>query len=152
MLKAAEASRLRVETSTGGDNAALEWLLGEYEPFRRKARFTGPDAQLIRALAGSAPRKSRPMVLQAYDRRHPVAGILIQRHGNAATYSVGWTGPDGRTQRAHHLLLWRAMRAMKEAGVEWFDVGGLFASGAPGVARFKLGLGGELFTLAGTYL
>jgi hypothetical protein len=155
-LKAAEASRLRVETATGDSTvsgrAALDWLLGEYEPFRRKKRFMGPDAQLIRALAGSAPRQSRPMVFLAYDRRRPVAGILILRHGNAATYSIGWTGPDGRTQRAHHLLLWRAMGAMKNAGIDWFDVGGLFASNAPSVARFKLGMGGEIYTLAGTYI
>jgi hypothetical protein len=152
MLKAAEASRLRVEISTGGDTAALDWLLSEYEPFRRKARFTGPDARLIRALAESAPRQSRPMVIQAYDRRRPVAGILVLRHGNAATYSVGWTGPLGRTQRAHHLLLWRALPALRQAGVEWFDLGGLFAADAPGVARFKLGMGGDIYTLAGTWL
>lgn len=152
MLKAAEASRLRVEISAGANEAALDWLLGEYEPFRRKARFAGPDARLIRALADAAPRQSRPMVLQAYDRRRPVAGILILRHGNAATYSVGWTGPDGRNLRAHHLLLWRAMLEMKNAGVEWFDLGGLFADRAPGVARFKLGMGGDVFTLAGTWL
>lgn len=152
MLKAAEATRLRVEISAGSDNAALDWLLSEYGPFRRKTRFAGPDAKLVRALAGSAPRQSRPLVIQAYDRRRPVAGILILRHGKSATYSVGWTGPDGRTQRANHLLLWRAMGAMRDAGVEWFDVGGLFADRAPGIARFKLGMGGEIFTLAGTYL
>ncbi len=157
MLKAAEASRLRVEITTGGDPSgqnwsALDWLMSEYEPFRRKTRFSGPDARLIRALAASAPRKSRPMILQAYDRRRPVAGILILRHGNAATYSVGWTRPEGRTQRAHPLLLWRAVPALREAGVEWFDLGGLFAANAPGVARFKLGMGGDIYTLAGTWL
>jgi Acetyltransferase (GNAT) domain len=150
MLKAAEASRLRVEISHGG--GALDWLLGEYQPFRRKARFLGPDARLIDALARAAPRNSRPMILRAYERRQPVAGVLMLRHGNAATYSIGWTGPDGRVRRAHHLLLWRAMLTMKQAGVEWFDVGGLFAASEPGVARFKLGLGGAVFTLAGTYL
>ncbi len=149
-LKVAEASRLRVEVSTETREPALAWLLGEYEPFRRKTRFAGPDGRLIRALAGSP--LSRPMILQAYDQRRPVAGILILRHGNAASYSIGWSGPDGRTHRAHHLLLWRALREMQKSGVEWFDVGGLFANTAPGIARFKLGMGGEVFTLAGTYL
>jgi hypothetical protein len=149
-LKAAEASPLRVEVSTESGESALDWLLGEYESFRRKTRFAGPDGRLIRALAGSP--MSRPMILRAYDHRQPVAGILILRHGNAATYSIGWTGPDGRTHRAHHLLLWRALREMRKSGIEWFDVGGLFANTAPGIARFKLGMGGEVFTLAGTYL
>ena len=35
----------------------------------------------------------------------PVAGLLLARHGSAATYLVGWTGDTGRDVRATHVLL-----------------------------------------------
>ena len=37
-------------------------------------------------------------------------------------------------------------------GVRWLDLGGLATDRSPGIARFKLGLGGEIVTLAGTFL
>ena len=81
----------------------------------------------------------------------PLAGIVLIRHGASATYYAGWTSPEGRRLKAHNLLLWRGIGALREAGTDWLDLGGVDPA-VPGVARFKLGLGGEAFTLAGTYL
>jgi hypothetical protein len=36
--------------------------------------------------------------------------------------------------------------------MEWFDLGGAGAETAPGIARFKLGFGGEMLTTTETYL
>lgn len=74
------------------------------------------------------------------------------RHGKAATYYVGWMNPEGRAKHTHNLLLWQAVILLKQQGVEWLDLGGVDGLSMPGVSRFKLGLGGDLFTLAGTYL
>ncbi len=150
-LKSAENAGLRVETSTGG-GPRLDWLLSQYTAFRRRARFAGPGADLIREIARAAPNPESVLILRAFSASRPVAGILVLGHGAAATYYVGWTDADGRRLNAHNLLLWRAALALAEAGYAWFDLGGLFASSAPGVARFKLGLGGEIATLAGTYI
>ena len=83
--------------------------------------------------------------------RERLAGVLFFVHGRTATYTLAWTGPEGRRRHAHNLLLWRAVLALRERGLGWLDLGGVNAA-APGVARFKLGLGGRLHTLAGTFI
>ena len=40
---------------------------------------------------------------------------------------------------------------MKAGGTQWLDLGGLNTESQQGLARFKLGLGGEVFTLTGSY-
>ena len=91
------------------------------------------------------------MVLTALAGSQPVAGILLIVHGSGATYHIAWTSPEGRRGHAHNLLLWRGILALRERGVAFLDLGGLEAK-APGVAHFKLGLGGVIVELAGTYL
>ena len=98
-----------------------------------------------------AARRDSPGLL-ARVQGEPVDGILVLCHGVAATYLVSWTGEAGRRHRANYLLLWRAMSALRKRGGRWLDLGGVDTTHAPGVARFKLGLGGEPFTLTGTYI
>jgi hypothetical protein len=145
MLSAAEAGGL--ELRCGG--AQLDWLLDAHDAFRRRARFLGPSGAFVRALAAAAPDSL--LVLCAYAGGRPVAGVLAAMHGCSATYYLGVTTPDGRRLRAHNLLLWNALLALKARDVAWLDLGGVDAR-TPGVARFKLGLGGELCTLSGSYL
>lgn len=153
-LRRSENRGLRVRSGPG--EARLDWLLERHEAFRRKAGFVGPPAALVRAIAADAAREELH-VLGAYDdaaddRSEPLAGILLFGHGRSATYYVGWTSAAGRRAQAHNLLLWRAIEALKASGTQWLDLGGVDARHAPGVARFKLGLGGKLFTLSGTYI
>jgi lipid II:glycine glycyltransferase (peptidoglycan interpeptide bridge formation enzyme) len=78
--------------------------------------------------------------------------MLYLIHGTAATYHVGWSGEEGRRLGAHNLLLWEAMSRLAAHGVRRLDLGGVNTQSSAGVARFKLGAGGEVVTLAGTWL
>jgi len=148
-LKAAERQRLKVKADHGGRQ--LEESLACYDRFRRGKRFAGPSGAFIAALAEAGQRGREVLHLSAEAGGELRAGIVLVRHGASATYYAGWTSPEGRRDKAHNLLLWRGLLALKEAETRWLDLGGVSPT-APGVARFKLGLGGELFTLAGTYL
>lgn len=153
-LRRGESGRLRLGRGPGGGR--LDWLLQRHEAFRRQAGFVGPPAALVRAIAADAAPEELH-VLCAYDgdadgQAEPLAGILLIGHGRSATYYVGWTSDAGRRAQAHNLLLWRAIGDLKKNGTHWLDLGGVDARRAPGVARFKLGLGGALFTLSGTYI
>ncbi|MEQ8814306.1 MAG: GNAT family N-acetyltransferase [Thalassobaculum sp.] len=147
-LVRAEKQRLRIREAHGGP--ALGWLAGRHDAHRRRRRFGGPTGTFAAALALHAARPQDVLVLQAERGSDPVAGVLFLRHGDAATYHLAWTGPEGRAAHAHNRLVWEGILRLAAAGVRWLDLGGLDAS-MPGVSRFKLGLGTEPVTLTGTW-
>ncbi len=75
---------------------------------------------------------------------------MFLRYGNSATYYLSWTTSLGRERNAAHLLLWQGLLQLRETGVKWLDLGGMDAR-APGLARFKLGLGADAVTYSGTW-
>ncbi|MFZ1426943.1 MAG: GNAT family N-acetyltransferase [Geminicoccaceae bacterium] len=149
-LRRAERRALTVSVDGGPDEVG--WLLDRNEAYRRQVGYRGPSRSFLGRLAAAAAAVGDLLVLVAYLAAEPVAGILIVRHGSAATYEVGYVSRSGRDSCATHLLLWRAVDLLARAGVRWLDLGGLATDRAPGIARFKLGLGGEVATLPGTYL
>lgn len=158
-LKAAEKAPLRI--SEDWSDAAFAALMQAHDVQRIEKRFLGPDGAFYRAfaaacapIAGAASESAH--LFTAYmggqTEERPAAGLLVLRHGRGATYAAGWSGSAGRLLRAHHRLLWHALLALQAMGVEHFDLGGANTEEGAGVARFKLGLNGEVFTLAGSYL
>ena len=133
------------------DAGSARWLLEQYHALQRKRRFGGPTAATLHHIIDGAPREDVLMLRATLD-GDPVAGALFVRHGAAATYTVGWAGPQGRRHNAGALLLWRGMLALRDRGTARLDLGGIDTSRAPGIARFKLGTGGLPYALAGTYL
>lgn len=148
-MASAEKAGLRVQIASGGP--PFEWLIGEVDEHRRKGGYFAPSAVQLRTMVASCLRKEAEVLAVIGSQGAPVAGVLVLVHGQTATYVAGWSGPEGRTLSASHLLLWRAILALKKRGVRWLDLGGITAA-APGVARFKIGTGGSLLTLVGTYL
>lgn len=142
----------RAALTIGEDGKQRHWqaALMLYEGFRRKKRFVGLSADFIAALAAAEP--SAALSLTARRGATPVAGVILLRHGKSATYTASWTSDEGRAGQAHNLLLWRAIETLQAGGTQWLDLGGLNTESQPGLARFKLGLGGEVFTLTGSYL
>lgn len=121
-----------------------------YETFRRKKRFIGPSGDFIAAVA--AADDDALLSLSARRDDQLVAGVVLLRHGASATYVASWTSAEGRAGQAHNVLLWRAIEALRAGGTQWLDLGGLNTENQRGLARFKLGLGGDVFTLTGSYL
>lgn len=124
-------------------------LLDHYDTHRRTRHYSGPSGAMLAAL----PDQDL-LCLQAFggDGETMIAGVLFVLHGRAATYQVGWITSEGRQVHAHNLLLWRALPELVRRGIQHLDLGGLDWSKAPGVAHFKTGLGGETFSLPGTFV
>ncbi len=148
-LANAEAGPL--EVGKVRDAGSVRRLLEHYHALQRKRHFGGPTAATLQHIVAGAPRDDIVMPRATLD-RDPVAGALFIRHGRAATYSVGWSGPPGRRHNAGTLLLWRGALALRDRGTAVLDLGGIDTRRAPGIARFKLGAGGTPYALAGTYL
>lgn len=159
-LKAAEKAPLRIVDEWS--DAAFAALMQAHDVQRIEKRFLGPDGAFYKAFAAACSDAhggrygESAHLFTAYmggqTEERPVAGLLVLRHGRGATYAAGWSGTVGRMLRAHHRLLWHALLALQAMGVEHFDLGGANTEEGAGVARFKLGLNGEVFTLAGSYL
>lgn len=116
---------------------------------KRETGYKGPPERLVRALTDSFGDDL--LLVRVADAHDTLAASLFLRHGRSATYFLSWTTPGGRHCNAAHLLMWRAIEELRRSGVSWIDLGGLDAR-APGVARFKLGLGAAPTVNSGTWL
>jgi len=150
MLQRAERAGLEIEIDRHG-KATLPWLLQRYDIEKKLKGFRGPSLPLALHLMTSARGKGEALVLLASLGGERLAGIYVLRHGDTATYLIGWTGAEGRRLGATHLLLWRAMDTLAAEGVRRFDLGGINPEAAPGLTLFKRGFGGRDYELIGSY-
>jgi len=86
------------------------------------------------------------------EKNTPICGILVLRHGDCATYHIGWNGREGRKCRALNLLLWQMILKLKQAGVATLDLGGINTAEGADIARYKLQFGGRVIKLGGTFM
>jgi len=137
---------LRVRKAGAGD---LDWITGQEHVQAGRVGYRGLPHVFIKAFASVAPND----VLYA-EARHEgaaVASALFLRHGPSATYQIGWANDKGRTLAAQPALIMEAIRTLMSRGVRSLDLGGIDTVNGAGVARFKLGLGGEVVQGPGTY-
>jgi hypothetical protein len=132
--------------------AQLSHLL-EKETQQRKVRgFFGLPTDFVSAYVAAHDKPAQSFRLAwAETERRTVAAMLFLLHGSVATYHVGWADDTGRDGNAHNLLLWRAMQELPACGIEQLDLGGVNTRELPGISRFKLGAGGRVLTLPGTF-
>ncbi|MCF7700159.1 GNAT family N-acetyltransferase [Loktanella sp. M215] len=126
------------------------WFLAADLEQQRHKRFRALPHAVSLAFARANPGDA--LVLTAMEGPVPVAAMLILRHGQAATYQIAWSGPRGRSLRAHPVLLMEAARRLAATGVTELDLGTIDTDAGPGLARFKLGSGATVRRLGGTWL
>ena len=146
-LKKAESGALTV-TEQPLDADRHRWFL-EAEMAQQKARkYRNYPANFL--LAFAAANKGQARLYISARKGHPVAGMLILKHGRMATYQAGITTPEGRKSCAHNLLLWRIMCDLQKRQVAQLDLGR--ADLSDGLRRFKSGTGARDVTLQGSFL
>ena len=150
-LVAAEASELKVQRM-GSNPGQYRWLLDQEEAQRQQRGFAGLPLPFFDAYIQSRKQPDKTVLtLRADLGRERVAAMMFLQHGQAATYQVGWSNEQGRQLNAHNLLLWQAIAALQQRGIQVLDLGGINTARSAGIARFKIGTGGEVLQLAGTY-
>lgn len=147
-LVAAESEKLRIETARGG--RLLDWLVERNAALGRQRGVALPKPRLVRALV-QASGPPRTLIVAVLRKNEPLAAGLFLRHGPDATYYVSHTTAAGRETSATNLMMWAAITRLADAGVRMLDLGGVDTRAAPGLARFKLGLGSRTLSLVGTY-
>lgn len=150
-LVAAQASALTVHR-VGSNPGQYRWLLDHEETQREQRGFAGLPQPFYDIYIQSRQQPAQTLLtLRADLGRDRVAGMMFLLHGESATYQVGWSNEQGRQLNAHNLLLWRAIAELQQRGVRCLDLGGVNTARSAGIARFKIGTGGVVRILAGTY-
>jgi len=85
-----------------------------------------------------------------------LAGIIVARLGNRATYMYGASGALKREMMPNHLLQWTAVRDAKAEGATEYDFSGIPHGNSPnhpmyGLWRFKVGFGGRILHYLGAW-
>jgi hypothetical protein len=150
-LVSAEASGLAV--SRGGVKPAqYEWLLQREGLQRQQRGYFALPAEFVNHYQQASSEPSRALLVMRADvGKEPAAAMMFLIHGTTATYHIGWAGEPGRKHSAHNLLLWHAIAELKRANVQSMDMGGVNTQRGAGIARFKIGTGGQVQTFSGTY-
>jgi lipid II:glycine glycyltransferase (peptidoglycan interpeptide bridge formation enzyme) len=130
--------------------ASHQWLLDADLAQQREKHFRALPHSIIKAYANIAP--DDVIVWTASRGNTPVAGMLFLRHGDCATYHLGWANNLGRQFKTHHRLLIDAATSLGRSGVRKLDLGAIDTHNAPGMARFKLGSGAKPRILGGSWL
>ncbi len=115
----------------------------------------------IRGYGGASPKfldnlarfstKQNPMVIGKLSKGDVlIAMMMFLKHGQTATYQVGWSSDKGRHYCAHHLLLWQARTVLQAYGVKQLDLGGINDENN-GLKKFKEGTGATPCALLGFY-
>lgn len=149
-LNKAEKSDLNLVVDTKGHY--LDWLLDAYKKDKKHRNYQGNDPKVLHKLFELSQATQQGILCIAKHQDEPVAGIYLYRHGNDASYEIGWTGDLGRKLCAHHFLLWHGLLELKKRGVQQLDLGGIEDKKMPGVTHFKNGLGGQAITLVGGFV
>ena len=146
-LVSAGKIRLKIEAETSG--VSLGWLIKRAAVECKDAGAAGWSLGFTRALANAHFTEGTGLLFKATGAAGPVAGVLIARHGDCATYLLGWGKRE--VSGALHLLMWRAMQELEAQGVKSLDLGAFTAKSPEEMIAFKRGLGGEAYELLPTY-
>jgi lipid II:glycine glycyltransferase (peptidoglycan interpeptide bridge formation enzyme) len=125
-------------------------FIERYRAFLAAKGFsTSVTPELLSRLQDFLPEERKLSALLARHNGQVAAGVLLVRYGQTAEYLAGFIEDSGRDLGAGQLLLWRAALAAKEAGGQFFDLGGMDEIlTPPGIFHFKDGLGGIAYRLA----
>jgi hypothetical protein len=96
------------------------------------------------ALAGQGKIK----VLLAIHAGEVLAGGIFLLYRDTAYYLSGASYDRGLPLRPNNLIQWRFIEQAASLGIRWYDMGGAVV---PGIARFKLGFGGKLWSYTRLY-
>ncbi len=151
-LSTGERSGIDIQR-VGTNPNQFRWLVEADMKQRAEKRLSGLPAPFFERYALTrTPAAKGLLTLRADAGRDRIAAMMFLIHGSVATYEIGWTTDKGRDLHAHNLILWNAMQMLKSQGLRMLDLGGVNTLRSAGLARFKLGTGGQVLTLAGTYL
>jgi len=141
-LNRAERNGLTVRD--GDDEASFQEFRKLYEEMLARKQFEAPsDVQQFERIQRELPAGQRMKVFICEHDGAPVGGLVGTSMGNSGIYLLGATNEHGMKVKCAYLLQWRMIQWLKQAGVVYYDLGGINPEKNPSVHHFKEGLGGQ---------
>lgn len=147
-LKKAQNAGLTIEWDDKG--LFYPALRAEYIKDKALRGYGGASPQCLDGLARFATQANPMMIGKALKDGVCIAMVMFLKHGQCATYQVGWSSLEGRKNCAHHLLLFEGRTMLQQYGVKQLDLGGVNDDNE-GLKKFKQGMGSKPVCLIGFY-
>lgn len=144
-----KAEKYELSFILNNSNEAFNVLNEKYRENMIKKNFVGPKEDIFNSIYDHD--KKNILVGRVLLNNRLIAINLISLFGKSANYEIGWNSDEGRKKYANNFLLWNTIVKLKGLGIENFDLGGINKEKNPGIAKFKNGLSGEEYTLAGEW-
>ena len=140
-LNAAERNDLQI--TVGESVNEYDVFCKLYDQMWEKKRFeTTVSTTEFRRIQEQLPANQRMKILISHSKGEPVGGLIYSSMGDSAIYMLGATNDTGRSLKAAYLMQWSVIQSVKNAGVRYYDLGGINPETNPGVYHFKAGMSG----------
>jgi hypothetical protein len=128
----------------------LKMIIQLSDHHRRVKSYNAPSRQYLERLCLEFLDQNQCEIWLAKYGHEILSAIIILKHGQSATYQIGYSSVKGRSMKLTKLLLWNAILDLKSQGVSTLDLGGVNKH-TPQLTMFKSGLGGDYVRLSGFY-
>lgn len=112
------------------------------EMMRRKSFPTTVDVRQMAEMQRRLPAGERMWVFLCHKEETLCNALVVAAAGDTGIYLLAATTDAGLEGNGAFLLQWRAIQRLQEAGLRWYDMGGINPEANPGVYQFKSGVGG----------
>jgi Acetyltransferase (GNAT) domain len=140
-LNRAERNGLSVSEPSG--ESAFRVFAKLYEQMVARKQLVAADLDQFIQMQDRLPNRHAMKVLICEASGEAVAGLVGGAVGNTGIYLLGATNEQGMKSKGAYLLQWHMMAWLKQAGLEFYDLGGINPETNPGVYHFKKGMGGH---------
>ncbi len=133
------------------DEYDSEEIIKTYMDFLAYRQIPGIPEHILRYLFSL---KNPPLiVLTAHnDKGEMIADKVLYVHGRTATSFIALNTAEGRDKNARTLLIFTSALELKKRGLTYYDLGGVDDIYTEDVAKFKRGMSGTDFQLAGEFI
>ncbi len=149
MLRKAEAAGVEIREQKG--QSPFRVLQGFYVELLRKKGFDGVDPSIFSRSQAGLSESEKITTLVGYRDDEPVTVHATSNLGETGVFLLSASSEKGYECRASYVAWWKAIIGSKKKGMRKYDTGGIDFEKAPGIARFKAGIGGQEKFYIGTY-
>ena len=157
-IRVAERHGVKVRLATSITD--IETFLNLMEETAQRDHIVQHSRQYLRATYSFLHERGLAEIRVAEQQGKILAASLEVIFGDTITYLYGASSSESRNMMAPFALHWHAIRDAKQKGFKLYDFGGsnpqskamyYYKSSWDGITRFKLGWGGRLLNLVGTW-